>query len=86
MKKSMVLTGALAALALGVLAPTAASAAPAAMDGDWTFTGDTWANNAAGAGACGAVAFYNERIHPTRDYDCHWAVPLKASVIGLWYR
>ncbi|MGW6933624.1 hypothetical protein ACWGE0_26460 [Lentzea sp. NPDC054927] len=81
-----VLTGMLTAgaLALGVLAPTAASAATA-QDGGWTFTGDTWPNNTTGAAACGLVAFYNEKIHP-RDYDCHWAVPLKASVIGLWYR
>lgn len=86
MKKSMVLTGALAALALGVLAPTAASAAPVSMDGGWTFSGETYNDDIWGSAKCNALAVAREKIYFGRDYDCHWAVPLKIGAIGLWYR
>ncbi|MGW6933623.1 hypothetical protein ACWGE0_26455 [Lentzea sp. NPDC054927] len=87
MNKRALLTGVVAAsvLAFGVLAPTAASAVTV-QDGGWTFTGDTYNDDILGRAKCQSVAVAREEIYFPRDYDCHWAVPLKLGVVGLWYR
>ncbi|MGW4059738.1 hypothetical protein ACWEGE_15740 [Amycolatopsis sp. NPDC004747] len=74
------------ALALTLFAPATASAAPVLRDGDWVFTGRTYSDDIGGRAQCWLAEQAEEANNPFRDYDCHWGVPLKMGIIGLWYR